>query len=200
MIPSSAGSEEARKWRQDYEENGYLVVENALDLETVGQLREAMDRNERGFTDDTLPASLRRNIATERSRTRHQRTGQVESDAISNVMELPLFDPVFKNLIIHPRVLDILETLFATPEFTFHNYKCICKMPGNQAPFAWHRDLPYLQHTSPDLITCMLCLDDMTVENGATVVCPGTHRIPHDDVKPGDTDMDESEVPNPRVA
>jgi ectoine hydroxylase-related dioxygenase (phytanoyl-CoA dioxygenase family) len=192
--------EEALAWRRDYEENGFLVVENALEPEQVAEMRAVMDRIERDFMADTLPGTLRRHIATERSRTRHQRTGQVDSDVISNVMELPLFDPVFKNLIVHPRVLDVLEALFTTSEFAFHNYKCICKMPGNKAPFAWHRDLPYLQHTSPDLITCMLCLDDMTVENGATVVCPGTHRIPHEEVKASDTDMDESEVPEPRVA
>jgi ectoine hydroxylase-related dioxygenase (phytanoyl-CoA dioxygenase family) len=114
-------------------------------------------------------------------------------------MELPLFDPVFRNLIVYERVLDILEALFGTSEFAFHNYKCICKMPGNVAPFQWHRDLPYLQHTSPNLLTCMLCVDPMTAENGATVVCPGTHRIAHEEVKPGDVDMPAAEVPADRV-
>ena len=191
---------DAARWRRDYTENGYLVVPDALEPELTARLRDVMDRIEREFAAETLPDALRRNVHTERSRTRTQRTGQVDSDVISNVMELPLFDPVFKNLIVHDRVLDILQALFETPEFAFHNYKCICKMPGNNAPFAWHRDLPYLQHTRPDLITCMLCLDDMTLENGATVVCPGTHRIPHEQVKDTDTDIDEAEVPHPRVA
>ena len=200
MSQTEAPGAEAPQWRRDYAENGFLVVENALEPELAAQMREVMDRIERDFAAGTLPPDLRRNVFTERSRTQHQRTGQVDSDVISNVMELPLFDPVFRDLIVHPRVLDILEVLFATPEFAFHNYKCICKMPGNNAPFAWHRDLPYLQHTSPDLITCMLCLDAMTVENGSTVVCPGTHRIPHEAVKDSDTDMDEADVPFPRVA
>jgi phytanoyl-CoA hydroxylase len=194
-----AQPDETESWRSKYEDDGFLVVENALEPDLVAQMRDVMDRIERGFDADTLPAHLRRYISTERSRTQHQRSGQVDSDVISNVMELPLFDPIFRNLIVHPRVLDIVETLLGTSEFAFHNYKCICKMPGNNAPFAWHRDLPYLQHTSPDLITCMLCLDDMTVENGATVVCPGTHKIPHEDVKATDTDIDESEIPEPRV-
>ena len=191
---------EAQRWRQEYERDGYLVVENAVEPDLVVQMRAVMDRIESDFAAETLPDALRRWVMTERSRTRHQRTGQVDSDVISNVMELPLFDPLFKDLIVHPRVLDILEALFATGEFSFHNYKCICKMPRNNAPFAWHRDLPYLQHTSPDLITCMLCLDDMTVENGATVVCPGTHRIPHADVRDSDRDMDEAQIPHPRAA
>ena len=186
-------------WRADYDRDGYLVVENALDPELLAALREGMEAIEDGVRRDTLPGWLRRHVSLERDRTRHLRAGQVDSDAISNVMELPLFAPVFRDLIVYPRVLDILEALFESTEFSFHNYKCICKMPGNEAPFQWHRDLPYLQHTSPNLLTCMLCLDAMTEENGATVVCPGTHRIPHEQVTERDQDIPEEEVPAERV-
>lgn len=187
-------------WRQSYAEAGYLVVENAVDPQLLQQMREAIERIEHEHAEDKLPEGLRRWVSSERHRTRQQRIGEVDSDAISVLMELPLFTRIFADLIIYPRVLDILEALFESTEFAFHNYKCIFKMPGSQAPFAWHRDLPYLQHTTPNLITCMLCLDDMTEENGATVVCPGSHLIPHEEVKASDTDMDEAEVPANRVS
>lgn len=186
-------------WRQDYQRDGYLLVEDVVPLDALTRMRDAVDRIEQDFVGGTLAPSLQRWISTERSRTRHSRSGAVDSDAISNIMELPLFDPLFRDLIVYEPVLDILEALFGTTEFSFHNYKCICKMPGNAAPFQWHRDLPYLQHTSPNLITCMVCLDDMTEENGATVVCPGSHHIPHDAVQPGDTDIAEADVPRQRV-
>jgi len=189
----------ADTWRQNYERDGYLLVENVVPPELLARMRDAADQIERDFVAGTLAPHLRRGISTDRARTRYLRGDEVDSDAISNIMELPLFDPLFRDLIVFDPVLNILETLFGTPEFSFHNYKCICKMPGNAAPFQWHRDLPYLQHTSPNLITCMLCLDDMTEENGATVVCPGTHRISHDAVKPGDTDIAEADVPAERV-
>lgn len=187
------------RWLSDYDANGYVVVENAIDPGTIAELTAELDRIEAQVAAGTLSPGLRRWISTERERTRHYRAGEVDSDTISNIMELPIFAPVFRDLIIYPRVLDILEALFQTTEFSFHNYKCICKMPGNVAPFAWHRDLPYLQHTTPNLITCMLCLDPMTKENGGTVVCPGSHLIPHEDVKPGDVDIDEADVPANRV-
>ena len=47
----------------------------------------------------------------------------------------------------------------------------------NQA--AWHRDLPY-QHflsSSPLAINALFCLDDFTVENGATFVLPASHKM-----------------------
>lgn len=186
-------------WRRDYAAAGYLLVEDAVDAATLGQLRDGLGRIESAVRADSLPAALRQWVALEKDRARGLRAGQSGSTAISNIMELPLFDKLFANFIIYPRVLDILEALFASPEFSFHNYKAICKMPGNAVPFQWHRDLPYLEHTTPNLITCMICLDPMTQENGATVVCPGSHRIPHEEVKPGDMDIPENEVPAHRV-
>ncbi len=185
-------------WRQSYAESGYLVVENVVEPDLLQQMRDALERIERAVAEETLPPQLRQWVTLERDRV-NRYTSRVESTTISNIMELPLFDPVFRDVIVYPRVLDILETLFESSEFSFHNYKCICKMPGGQAPFRWHRDLPYLEHTSPNLITCMLCIDPMTAENGGTVVCPGSQRIAYEDVKPEDMDMPESEVPDNRV-
>lgn len=190
---------EPDNWRRDYDQAGYLVVENALDATLLSRLRDAVEKIEQAVANDTLPSHLRRGVSLERDRTRGLSSGASDSDAISNIMELPLFDPLFRDLIVYDRVLDILEALFQTSEFAFHNYKCICKMPGGRAAFQWHRDLPYLQHTSPNLLTCMLCLDAMTEQNGATVVCPGTHRVPHEAVKPQDTDIPASDVPAERV-
>lgn len=190
---------EPEKWLHDYAETGYLVVENVVEPTLLEALRQALEAIEAGVANETLPPSLRSHVVLERDRTRHLHTGVVDSDAISLIMELPLFAPVFRDLILYPRVLDILETLFGSSEFAFHNYKAVYKMPGGAAPFQWHRDLPYLHHTSPNLLTCMLCLDPMTRENGATVMCPGTHRIPYAQVKESDADIPESEVPSPRV-
>jgi ectoine hydroxylase-related dioxygenase (phytanoyl-CoA dioxygenase family) len=187
------------KWLADYNESGYLVVENAVDPDTLGEMRSALERIEADFHADKIGSYLKRFISTDRDRSRSLGQENKGSAAISNIMELPLFGDVFRDIIVYPRVLDILEALFQTPEFHFHNYKCISKMPHNKTPFQWHRDLPYLQHTSPNLLTCMLCMDDMTKENGATVVCPGSHRIAHEDVKASDTNMKEEEVPDPRV-
>lgn len=190
---------DAEAWRGQLAEDGYVVVENAVDAALLTRMDQALERIERAVAEDTLPSHLRRWVSLDRDRTRGLRSGEIGSDTISNIMELPLFDPVFRDLIVHEPVLDILEALFESREFAFHNYKCICKMPGGRAAFQWHRDLPYLQHTSPNLLTCMLCVDPMTAENGATVVCPGSHRIAHEAVQPGDVDIPEADVPAERV-
>ena len=53
--------------------------------------------------------------------------------------------------------------------------------PANAAEYnqgAWHRDLPY-QHvvfSRPMAISALFCVDDFTLENGATLVLPATHK------------------------
>ena len=192
------------RWKADFERDGYLVVEDVLDAQTLAKLRAGIDRIT--ADPDALAGSLRHHIQFERDYV-ERRPDQNDHDAaqvgnaVRNIMELPLFDPVFAELIAYEPLLDVLEALFDSGEFHFHNYKCIVKAPRISSEFLWHRDLPYLRHSSPNLVTALLCLDDMTEANGATVVLPGTHRIAHADVRDADIDMPEDELPAdvPRV-
>lgn len=179
-------------WRRRYHEDGYVVVENVIGADLLSRMAETLERIEREVAAGTLATGLRRWVTLERDQTHRARA---DSDTIANIMELPLFDPVFRDLIIHPHVLDVLEALFESSEFSFHNLKSICKMPGGQAPFRWHRDLPFLPHTSSNLITCMLCVDPMTASNGGTVVFPGSHLSAPEQVRDADRDLPESQLP-----
>lgn len=190
---------DATNWQRQLAETGYVVVENVLTPAEIEAMSAALERIERDFNSGALSPHLRRYVSTDRDRTRMLDAAEAGGDGISNIMELALFDDVFRDSIRNPRMLDVLEALFNSSEFSFHNLKCISKMPHNATPFQWHRDLPYLEHTSPNLLTCMLCVDEMTEENGATVVCPGSHRIAHEEVLPSDIDIAESAVPKPRV-
>jgi ectoine hydroxylase-related dioxygenase (phytanoyl-CoA dioxygenase family) len=186
-------------WKADYERDGYLVVEELVDAEALGRLRDAVERITRDS--DALPPNLRQWVQLERDYFEDQPEYNRDMDAarignaVRNIMEIPLFDPVFAELIRHDPLLDVLEVLFDSCDFHFHNYKCIIKAPRVSSSFRWHRDLPYLQHSSPNLITAMLCLDGMTEENGATVVLPSSHRIAHEDVKDSDVEMFDEDLP-----
>jgi ectoine hydroxylase-related dioxygenase (phytanoyl-CoA dioxygenase family) len=191
------------RWRSHYERDGYVVVEDCLDGHLLAALRGGIERIT--ADPDGLPAGLRRHLDMERDYVAanpqyNDLAADKVGNAVRNIMELPLFDRLFADLIVYPPVLDILEILFGSTEFHFHNYKCIIKAPRVGSRFCWHRDLPYLQHSGPNLITAMLCMDDMTERNGATVVLPGTHRIAHASVGPGDMDIAEKDLPPvPRV-
>ena len=192
MIHDPAG------WKAAYDRDGYLVVPDCLDAATLASLREGVERIT--ADPDSLPESLKRWIDFERDfvKSRPQQnelTSAQVGNAVRNIMELPLFEKRFAELICYAPLLDVLQTLFGSTEFAFFNYKCIIKAPKVSSKFLWHRDLPYLEHTTPNLITAMLCLDDMTEANGATVVMPGTHRVPHESVTGADRDIAEDKLP-----
>jgi ectoine hydroxylase-related dioxygenase (phytanoyl-CoA dioxygenase family) len=189
---------EPEKWQADYDRDGYLVVEDAIDPKTLAALRAGIEKIT--SNPDALPPRLHRHLDFEKNFVARRPgindlTPEQVGNAIRNVMELPLFDQIFADLVVYSSILDVLEALFRSPEYAFHNYKCIIKAPKVSSKFVWHRDLPYLEHSTPNLITSMICLDEMTEQNGATVVLPGTHRIPHEEVKATDTDIPESELP-----
>lgn len=185
-------------WKADYDRDGYLVVENCLAPDILARLREGVDRIADQL--DSLPANLRSHVHLEKDFLETQPSGndkreQEVGKAIKLIMELPKFDPVFAELICFQPLLDVLTTLFGTTEFAFHNYKAVIKAPNVSSAFIWHRDLPYLEHSTPNLITAMLCLDEMTEANGATVVLPGTHKVPHESVGRQDLMIPEDALP-----
>jgi ectoine hydroxylase-related dioxygenase (phytanoyl-CoA dioxygenase family) len=195
---------DSREWLADFERDGYLVVENLVDPATLQAMRDRLD--EITANPRALPDYLQRYIGYEtdyaRKRPQYQDKSDSEiGDAIRILMELPRFGPVFQDLILYDPLLDVLQTLFGTPEFHFHNYKGVFKAPGVSSRFCWHRDLPYLNHTSPNALTAMLCVDEMTPENGATVVLPGTHHVPEGYCNLEDQDIPDEKMPQdaPRV-
>lgn len=190
---------EPGRWAADYARDGYVVVEDCLEPDLLARLRA--DVAEITRDPDDLPDHLRRWLDFERDYVRghghyNELGAEAVGNALRNIMELPAFHPDFARLIWYEPLLDVLEALFGSGEFAFHNYKCIIKAAQVSSRFCWHRDLPFLEHSGPNLITAMLCLDDMTEANGATVVLPGTHRIPAEAVLPSDMDIPEARLPD----
>jgi ectoine hydroxylase-related dioxygenase (phytanoyl-CoA dioxygenase family) len=62
------------------------------------------------------------------------------------------------------------------PNVKYHHCKINSKLPGSQMVVRYHQDFCYTPHTNDDVITALLLLDDVDVENGCLMVVPGTHR------------------------
>jgi phytanoyl-CoA hydroxylase len=50
------------------------------------------------------------------------------------------------------------------------------KSPGFSSITLWHQDIRYWSFERPELVSLWLALGDETVENGALMLIPGTHR------------------------
>lgn len=85
---------------------------------------------------------------------------------------------VFLRLALNENLLLILQKLIQG-KFILNQQNGIINPPQeayNQS--AWHRDLPY-QHfvsSTPLAINALFCVDDFTIENGATFVLPASHK------------------------
>jgi len=89
------------------------------------------------------------------------------------------YDESFLNAATNTSLLS-LATRYLGSEFVLTMQNGLINKPGHgneQGKF--HRDLNYQHWTSssPLALNALLCLDDFTVENGATWVTPGTHNL-----------------------
>jgi len=78
----------------------------------------------------------------------------------------------------HPELLSVLDNII-DGNYILNQQNLItnpAQKEYSQSP--WHRDLPY-QHfvsTKPLAINALYCVDDFTIENGASFVIPGSHK------------------------
>jgi ectoine hydroxylase-related dioxygenase (phytanoyl-CoA dioxygenase family) len=93
---------------------------------------------------------------------------------------------VFKwinELIRDARILDAVEDVLG-PNLLAWGTNFFIKDPGEDAYISWHQDSTYWGLSHPDVTTAWIALSDVTVENGAMRMLPGSHlmdQLPHVD-------------------
>lgn len=84
---------------------------------------------------------------------------------------------VFANTMRNAKTVDLCAELIG-PDLRFHHGKVNSKLPGTATTVKWHQDFPFQPMTNDDMITCLLFVDDVTLENGPLEVIPGSHKGP----------------------
>lgn len=190
----------AKIWRKAYRDDGYVIVPGLVDSQTLLKLCEAMEK----ITNqpESLPPNLKDKIFFERQHVKNNArrypglSPEQCGNSVREIADLPLFDPVFAELICYPPLLDVLEALFRSTEFSFHlqiGHPKAARIGNGLLHF--HRDAANENFTSADTITTIVCLDEMRAENGATVFIPGSHRVSDEEaMKPRWREVEESEL------
>lgn len=152
-----------------FDRQGYLIVRQALDAETVGRLIEAGDR--------LLASDLR---------TGRQQAPDGRSDGFRNAIAL---DDAFVPLIDHQRILPTVVQLLGADlqimtSHLIHKQPDPADTPVTHRRPGWHRDYAMamgdMGHGAIPrlLVKCAYYLTDLTEpDHGVTMVAPGSHLL-----------------------
>ena len=159
--------------REQFEQEGYLIVPDALDQDTIGRLLEAGDRvdrevrDEKGLEPDALMAKFRT---------------IVEDDVFLELLDWPKTFPLIWDILGWNVQHYISHLIYYPPE------------PKNSVglkPGGWHQDggrpVPEMERPQPRLsLKVAFWLSDISEpENGGTRIIPGSHKRDDQPAGPG---------------
>ena len=158
-----------------YNETGYLVLENHLDMAVIHDIRDEIARLEAsafGMTESDNRLDLEDSHTPDEPRVRRIKLPHTQSDVV-------------KKLLYSDRILAPVRDLIG-PNLRLHTTKLNMKSAEYGAPIEWHQDFAFYPHTNDDVLAVGIIIDDMESKNGPLMVYPGSHKGPiHDHHRDG---------------
>ena len=153
--------------------DGYLVVEGAVDNDTLAHLRAQMDAWAEESRKHTEPYG--EPTVDGRPRFDLEENHSAERPALRRINNPAEISDHFYKVMTDAPMVDMVATLIG-PDVKYHHCKINSKLPGSKMVVHYHQDFPYTPHTNDDVITALLLLDDVDEGNGCLMVVPGTHK------------------------
>lgn len=154
--------------RKQYDENGFVLVEHALDDEVLHELRNVTQEvcsGAHGLKTHSQFLDLEPTHTPELPRVRRIKTPQ-------------LAHPFYRELAQHPQITDPMSSLIGEDIRLRLGGKVNIKSPGIGSPIEWHQDWAFYPHTNQDVLAVGILLDDMDETNGPVMFVPGSHKGP----------------------
>jgi ectoine hydroxylase-related dioxygenase (phytanoyl-CoA dioxygenase family) len=182
---------EPEAWLKSYRDDGFIVVEDLLEPATLWALRDGLHKIVEGV--EGLPPHLSEKIFYERQHVKnhpHYYAGVLTPEdcgsSVRQIDDLALFGAEFAALICHRTLLDVMETLFGSSEFSLvqlYGRPKAARVGNGISNGNFHRDTPFEEFTHADTILSVVCLDPIDGENGATQFIRGSHRVSDEEAK-----------------
>lgn len=164
---------------EKFVENGYLVVEEVLNTEDLAPLIAVISQVVDARAYEFYNAGTISDVFEDMSFERRWYTILQECDRENEVFgwHTLVFSEALFNLITHPKVLDVVETIIGNQIQFNGDFWVRPKLPNEKlTTLPWHQDSAYMPHTENDThLTVWLPLVDVEVENGALQFLPGSH-------------------------
>jgi len=145
-----------------FDEQGFFVLPDVLDADTVAAVRAEID----GFE-----AELDRWLQSQEG----ARIFIAESGAITFTTHLVTRSARLRELAAHPTIAGLCADLVG-PDVRLYWDQAVYKKPEKPRRFPWHQDNGYTFVEPQQYLTCWLALTDATIDNGCPWVVPGLHR------------------------
>lgn len=153
---------------------GVLVVEDAVTPKQLAEMREVMadwveeSRDHESDYGTTLDGRARFDLEPAHT---------AEKPGLRRVQSPEEVSAVFADVMRNARTVDLVAELIG-PSLRFHHGKVNTKLPGAATKVKFHQDFTFQPMTNDDMITALLFVDDVTLENGPLEVVPGSHKGP----------------------
>ena len=154
--------------------DGFLLVENAINDRQLENLKKTFldwvndSRNYKTDYGETMDGRPRFDLQPGHSS---------DVPGLRRIQSPEEISEVFADVMRNGRSVDMCAELIGQG-IRFHHGKVNSKLPGTTTKVNFHQDFPFEPMTNDDMITCLLFIDDVTLENGPLEVVPGTHKGP----------------------
>ena len=154
--------------------DGFLLVENAINDRQLENLKKTFldwvndSRNYKTDYGETMDGRPRFDLQPGHSS---------DVPGLRRIQSPEEISEVFADVMRNGRSVDMCVELIGQG-IRFHHGKVNSKLPGTATKVNFHQDFPFEPMTNDDMITCLLFIDDVTLENGPLEVVPGTHKGP----------------------
>lgn len=157
-----------------FDRDGFLVVDKAVTLSQLQAMRDAFNAWVEESRTQTEDYGM-----TQDGRPRFDLQPGHTSDipGLRRIQSPEEVSEVFAKVMRDAATVDYCAALIG-PSLRFHHGKVNSKLPGTATKVKFHQDFPFEPMTNDDMITCLLFIDDVTLENGPLEVVPGTHKGP----------------------
>lgn len=150
-----------------YNENGYLLVENAISQEQLKQMRKA-----------TAALMDQSRVVSESDHRFDLDEGHGPNNPRLTRIKLPhKLDPVYWHVLKNSKMTGVLTSLLG-PNTMIQTTKLNTKAPGGGQAVEWHQDWAFYPHTNDTMLAFGLMLEDVDEANGPLQVIPGSHKGP----------------------
>ena len=170
MSPNMLSPEQVDAFWRD----GVVVAEDAVTAEQLAALRAVFD----GWVEESRAhAEDYGETVDGRARFDLQPGHSPETPGLRRVQSPEEVSDVYAGVMREAATVDMVADLIG-PNLRFHHGKVNSKLPGTATQVKFHQDFPFQPMSNDDIITCLLFLDDVTLENGPLEVVPGSHLGP----------------------